>query len=371
MAVILQHVRGDGQVQNYGSTEIIRVGPGGHIYQDVDGVETIAFGEQDDPDPEAVAWTLDSLTLNNPLDTASGGTGNDTYTAGDTLYYATGVAFTKVAIGAQHTVYASTGTAPGWVTNINAAALPTGNVAWNFGANNAVTFQGATITSASTTTRAGLNIPHGAAPSAPNNGDLWSTTGGWFVRTNGATQQFVVGTVGPTQGGTGITTYVLGDLIIGSGADTLTKLAIGATGQIPRVSGGTLAYTTATYPNTATSGRLLYASATNVISTLAGADTTNQLLLFDGSFPVWSANLPYARLPTGTGSWNAGGGTVTMPAMIAGDTFKIVGSVGFFNTAVQTKKTVSGARNNPEGALASLLTQLAAYGLITDSTTAS
>lgn len=43
-------------------------------------------------------------------------------------------------------------------------------------------------TTASTTSSAGLRIPHGTAPSAPVNGDLWSTTTAWLVRTNGATQ---------------------------------------------------------------------------------------------------------------------------------------------------------------------------------------
>lgn len=45
------------------------------------------------------------------------------------------------------------------------------------------------------------------------------------------------------------------------------------------------------------------------------------------------------------------------------------GSIGFFGTAATTKKTVTGSRGG-NAALASLLTQLAAYGLITDSTSA-
>lgn len=36
---------------------------------------------------------------------------------------------------------------------------------------------------------ASINIPHGAAPSAPVNGDVWSTTGGLFTRINGGTFQ--------------------------------------------------------------------------------------------------------------------------------------------------------------------------------------
>lgn len=40
---------------------------------------------------------------------------------------------------------------------------------------------------ASTTSFASLRIPHGAAPTSPNDGDIWTTTAGLFVRINGVT----------------------------------------------------------------------------------------------------------------------------------------------------------------------------------------
>ena len=40
---------------------------------------------------------------------------------------------------------------------------------------------------AGNTTKASLNIPHGAAPTSPVNGDIWTTTAGLFVRVNGVT----------------------------------------------------------------------------------------------------------------------------------------------------------------------------------------
>jgi hypothetical protein len=45
--------------------------------------------------------------------------------------------------------------------------------------------------------------------------------------------------------------------------------------------------------------------------------------------------------------------------------------IGFFSTSVASQQTVTGARDDPESALANLLTALAAYGLIVDSTTTS
>lgn len=44
------------------------------------------------------------------------------------------------------------------------------------------------LTAASASARAGLRIPHGAAPSSPVNGDVWTTTAGIFVRVNGVTK---------------------------------------------------------------------------------------------------------------------------------------------------------------------------------------
>lgn len=47
--------------------------------------------------------------------------------------------------------------------------------------------QGPLIMAASNSTAAGFNLPPGAAPSLPNNGDVWTTTAGMFVRINGVT----------------------------------------------------------------------------------------------------------------------------------------------------------------------------------------
>lgn len=48
-------------------------------------------------------------------------------------------------------------------------------------------FSGLVSTSASTTTRSGLRIAHGTAPTSPVNGDMWTTTVAPWVRVNGAT----------------------------------------------------------------------------------------------------------------------------------------------------------------------------------------
>jgi len=53
-----------------------------------------------------------------------------------------------------------------------------------------------------------LQIPHGVAPTAPVNGDVWTTTAGVFARINGVT-------VGPLGAGGGIVSTDTGILIIG------------------------------------------------------------------------------------------------------------------------------------------------------------
>jgi hypothetical protein len=50
------------------------------------------------------------------------------------------------------------------------------------------TMTGLLATVASASGNAGLRVPHGAAPSSPVDGDLWTTTSGMFVRVNGATK---------------------------------------------------------------------------------------------------------------------------------------------------------------------------------------
>lgn len=49
-------------------------------------------------------------------------------------------------------------------------------------------FDGQVQTPASTTSAAGVRVPHGSAPTSPADGDLWTTTAGMFVRINGVTK---------------------------------------------------------------------------------------------------------------------------------------------------------------------------------------
>lgn len=72
---------------------------------------------------------------------------------------------------------------------------------------------------------------------------------------------------------------------------------------------------------------------------------------------------------TTDGSLQTDGGLSVAKNAVIGVDLKVIGKSGFNNTAPIAKPTVSGSRGGNE-ALASLLTALANYGLITDSTTA-
>lgn len=67
--------------------------------------------------------------------------------------------------------------------------------------------------------------------------------------------------------------------------------------------------------------------------------------------------------------YDGNGATTNAREFFRGGSTGSAAALGFFGTAVQAKKTVTGSRGG-NAALASLLTQLAGYGLLTDSSTA-
>lgn len=144
--------------------------------------------------------TTGAITVAGTLDIANGGTGQTTAstafnalspltTQGDTLYGGVSGAGTRLPIGTTGQVLTVSGGIPSWAT-------PDANVS---------SFQ------------TSLN---GLTPST-------ATTGAVTL----------AGTLGPTSGGTGLTSYIQGDLIYASATNTLSRLADVATGNA-LISGG-------------------------------------------------------------------------------------------------------------------------------------
>ena len=154
--------------------------------------------------PVTSSGTLALTFSGTAIPAANGGTAQTTYTTGDLLYASGANTLSKLAIGTSAQVLTVTGGAPAWgsagagtVTSVDMSGGTTG-----------LTTSGGPVTSSGTITLAG--------------------------------------TLAAVNGGTAQTTYATGDLLYASGANTLSKLAVGTTNQVLTVTSGAPAWAAAT-----------------------------------------------------------------------------------------------------------------------------
>lgn len=227
--------------------------------------------------------------------TTAGGTGLTSYTAGDLLYYVSGSALSKLGIGTNGQILKSTGTAPAW-ENVSALAV--------------------------------TSISFGTTGLTPNSATQGAVT--------------VAGTLVAANGGTGQSSYTVGDILYASGTTALSKLADVATGNA-LISGGvgvapswgkigltthvsgTLAVTNGgTGLATVAQGDILYGSASNTLSALAKNTTATRYLANTGTSnnPAWAqvdlSNGVTGTLPVGNGG--TGATTFTAGRVLFGNT---------------------------------------------------
>lgn len=180
----------------------------------VTGANTSAFGAVDLDDSDAVT---------NTLAVANGGTNLASGTSGGVLYFsATGTLASSGALGAnQLTLGGGAGSAP---TTMSCGGATT--------------------------------VVHGGTPPTCSAVDL-------------ATD--VTGSIPVASGGTGQTSYTIGDLIYASGATALSKLADVSAGSFLRSGGVATApvWSTTKWPNSATTGDVIIASGANQYANLA------------------------------------------------------------------------------------------------------
>jgi hypothetical protein len=88
--------------------------------------------------------------------------------------------------------------------------------------NRGTLFYGKATMVAGNVTRAPINFPHGVAPTTPVDGDLWTTTAGFFGRINGVTVQLA-------------TLVQLGQYLALTGGTLSGNLTVGATGTMIKV----------------------------------------------------------------------------------------------------------------------------------------
>lgn len=132
---------------------------------------------------------------------------------------------------------------------------------------------------ASTTAASSINLPHGAAPTSPTNGDLWTTTGGLYARINGAT-------VGPFgAGGGGGTTITTATVTSQFDKTTDTVLADVPGLLIPVTSGNNYVFHAVLFVTAGSSGGVQAAINGPSMTTIAYNGTTN-----NGTGSLASAN---------------------------------------------------------------------------------
>jgi hypothetical protein len=94
-----------------------------------------------------------------------------------------------------------------------------------------LTTDGLVTTGVSATGGAGLNVPHGVAPTTPNNGDIWTATTGLFARINAATK--TLANLQDAQAFAGLSTFNAGATLgAGSNLTTDSGTATGAAGAV-------------------------------------------------------------------------------------------------------------------------------------------
>ncbi len=230
----------------------------------VTGANTMSFGAVDLDDTDAVTGSLG---------VSNGGTNLTSGTSGGVLgYTASGTLASSVALTANNLVLGG-----------GAGATPT------------------PLGSLGTTSQ----VLIGNAAGAPSWGSLNVSA--------------LTGTLGPTVGGTGLTTYTTGDVLYASAANTLAKLASVSAGSMLRSGGVTTApvWSTTKWTNAATAGDVLYASGANTYANLAVGGTAGMFIRSTGTLPAWSTLvLPNAAtvgdLPIATTT-----NTMTMLAAVA------------------------------------------------------
>ncbi len=124
--------------------------------------------------------------------------------------------------------------------------------------------------------------------------------------------------------GGGVTAYAPGDLLVGSGTNILSSVAIGGVGSVLRSNGTTPTWSTLTIPNTAVLGDVLYASAANVLTALAGNITTTQKFLAQtgsgavSAAPTWvDLALTFVPYTGATANINTGAFGITTASLAA------------------------------------------------------
>jgi ketopantoate reductase len=231
---------------------------------------------------------VDISTIIEVIPPSSGGTGITSYTSGDLLYAYSSDTITKLPIGTNNQILISStyidqntglpiGIYPYWTSYITTLQGGTGITSYS---------SGDLIYSNSIDNLTNLPIGlSGQVLSVYNGLPKWRDT------------SIVIGTIPVIQGGTGITTYNIGDILYASSSDSMTKLHIGSSNNI-LISDGSSPYWTSTLYisqggtgiSSYTDGDLIYYNSTSLTTSLSKLHigNNNQILSVTNGYPNWS-----------------------------------------------------------------------------------
>lgn len=203
--------------------------------------------------------TSGTITIAGTVNATHGGTGQTTYAAGDLLYASAANTLSKLAAGANTNVLTLAAGVPSWAAPATSGTVTSVDVS---GGTTGLTFTGGPVTGTGTITMAGtLDADNGGTGQTVYAvGDILAAnttttlskvadvatgnaliSGGVGVLPSygkiGLTTH-VSGTLGPTNGGTGQSTYATGDILYASAANTLSKLAAGTNTHVLTLAAG-------------------------------------------------------------------------------------------------------------------------------------
>ena len=299
---------------------------------------------------------ITSLTgLTTPLSVSQGGTGQTTYTNGQLLIgNTTGNTLTKATLTAGTGITVTNSTGSITITNTGPDTFPGVGIAYStgtaWGTSYGTTGTGLTValsaspaftgTPTAPTATAGTNTTQIATTafvlSTAFSAALPSQTGnaGKFVTTDGTNASFsfvplttgVSGTLPAVNGGTGISSYAVGDLVFANTTTTVDKLPVGAASFLLASNGTAPLYVN---PTTVTVG-----NATNAVTATSATTATTATNLGGGA----AGSIPY----------QSGAGATTFLASGTGVLVNAAGNPSYSMTPSLTQVTVAG---NPTVAL--------------------
>jgi hypothetical protein len=220
-------------------------------------------------------------------------------------------------------------------------------------------------TAASSSAGAGINLTPGAAPTSPNNGDLWSTSTGFYGRVNGAT-------VGPFSSTTGTVTSV--GLALPSSILTVSGSPVTTSGTLT----GTLATQTANYvwagPTSGSAAAPTFRALVTADIPWATPGTIGSGTPNTGAFTTISATgVITSTLSTGTAPFTVSSTTAVANlnvSLLLGNTWAAPGTIGGTTPGLITGTTITANTGftGPIGgasAAAGAFTTISATGVIT------